>query len=341
MEKRNYKECFGPVAYIHVYDKDKDLAYYFEDADGQYVANKMYVTVYGDSKYLGTRNDAELPDRNGVGILIKDKTIHDIEYGNAPYGGYSTNASSLTMRNGNNYVCEAKPILIPQALHDHLVKGVALQDRKISKRPKIDVDDHINATVEEFKAIAHEVFGDHLTFAFVFGSVAKNQQVFSFSKRSDLDTFICLKDDVPQEKKDEYIRRIVALQKLRGFAFDPKYPAEIVTFDKLKETFSNLSHIHPKVGVINPERVYDALVWTQVFNDAKKGFIGDGRSLSALVKLTCGHLDRWKSEVQKQLAAGATPLNASKSDDTGMTTYGILKRNLSYEEKGVKLSHER
>src|SRR5580700_4690146 len=54
----NYKEMFGPVAIIHPYKNDDDLSYYFEDIGGRYNANRMYVTVYGDSDYLSDKDDS-------------------------------------------------------------------------------------------------------------------------------------------------------------------------------------------------------------------------------------------------------------------------------------------
>jgi acyl-CoA reductase-like NAD-dependent aldehyde dehydrogenase len=56
----NYQEMFGPIAFINPYKKDEDLSYYFQDSDGQYQAHRMYVTVYGHSDYISSRDDNKI-----------------------------------------------------------------------------------------------------------------------------------------------------------------------------------------------------------------------------------------------------------------------------------------
>ncbi len=78
----NYTETFGPVAFVHPYKNDQDLAYYFQDVDGQYNAHRMYVTVYGHSEYLSNKDDTIRPGQQGnAGIILYNQTIHDVEIG--------------------------------------------------------------------------------------------------------------------------------------------------------------------------------------------------------------------------------------------------------------------
>jgi lysyl-tRNA synthetase class 1 len=113
----NYKEMYGPVAFIHPYKDDADLSHYFKDPDGLYNANRMYVSLYGTSEYVLSRDDARTPGAPGnIGIVLRDKTIHDVEIGYEPYGGYSTDASCIIKKTSDGILQRAMPIYIPEII---------------------------------------------------------------------------------------------------------------------------------------------------------------------------------------------------------------------------------
>lgn len=120
----NYVEMFSPIMPIHTYEKDEDLGIYFNDTKGAYQSNRMYVSVFGESTYAETRDDAKTPGIKGnVGIILKNKTIHDVEIGYEPYGGYSFGASYVLKKTalGKIQKC-AMPILIPQIIAEYLIE---------------------------------------------------------------------------------------------------------------------------------------------------------------------------------------------------------------------------
>lgn len=95
----NFSEIFAPILFLQKYEKDSDLAMYFEDQ--QYAPNAMYITVYGKSAYL-----KKLINREIKGKMLHDKAsilynthLHakGIERGTQPYGGYGYGASNLSI----------------------------------------------------------------------------------------------------------------------------------------------------------------------------------------------------------------------------------------------------
>jgi|GEM_PF-1727438 len=96
-EGGNYDEIFAPVIFVQKFSGDEELKKYFEDK--KYSANAMYVTLYGDNKYI-----LDLKDMIFDGRKIHDKysvlqNIHlhepGIERGTQPYGGRGIGASSI------------------------------------------------------------------------------------------------------------------------------------------------------------------------------------------------------------------------------------------------------
>lgn len=124
----NYTETFSPIAFIHPYEKDEDLKNYFNDKNGSYQSNRMYVTLFGNSHYVESRNDDEAPGKKGnVGIVLKNKTIHDVEIGYEPYGGYSFGASYVLKKTTQGKIQKAAmPILIPHVIAEYLIQDKSL-----------------------------------------------------------------------------------------------------------------------------------------------------------------------------------------------------------------------
>lgn len=130
-EGGNYSEIFAPVIFLQEYEKDTDLALYFENK--RYVQNAMYVTLYGTSAYI----------RKLIGRVIEGKVVHDtasflhnihlhvrgVERGTQPYGGMGYGASSLsingkimcqsTLAQRDIYNWVAKPLLNKKVLEKH------------------------------------------------------------------------------------------------------------------------------------------------------------------------------------------------------------------------------
>ncbi len=81
-DKLTFEEYFSPVFKIIKYHNDKDLDMYFQHP--VYLQNAMYVSVFGKSKYV---------DKIKYSNIIQNRIIHEVEFGNQEYGGYSKKAS--------------------------------------------------------------------------------------------------------------------------------------------------------------------------------------------------------------------------------------------------------
>ncbi|MEK7208859.1 MAG: aldehyde dehydrogenase family protein [Patescibacteria group bacterium] len=126
-EGGNYSEIFAPIIFVQKYEKDADLALYFENQ--QYARNAMYVTLYGDSKYI----------RNLIGKKIGGKILHHketflhnthlhapgVERGTQPYGGYGYGASSISI----NGKIMPKPTCPQRDIYEHLVKPLIKSEK--------------------------------------------------------------------------------------------------------------------------------------------------------------------------------------------------------------------
>jgi acyl-CoA reductase-like NAD-dependent aldehyde dehydrogenase len=86
----NYKEFFAPVFYLQPYEDDEQLALYF--GDEQYAANAMYVSLFGESKYIDGLAETALHTRESI---LRDTDLHIVEKGYLPYGGQGPSASCL------------------------------------------------------------------------------------------------------------------------------------------------------------------------------------------------------------------------------------------------------
>ena len=104
---QNFMELYAPLFLVTKYEHDRELALYFSDPNTRYQEKEMYVSLFGESDYV-----------TGVcgSIILKDRTIHDIERGTEEFGGYSPGASSVAYRG----LRIAKPLLIPREIYNFL-----------------------------------------------------------------------------------------------------------------------------------------------------------------------------------------------------------------------------
>lgn len=305
----NFKEVFGPVAFIHPYKHDQDLAYYFQDINGLYNANRMYVTVYGQSKFLSSKDDSIDPNNSGnVGILLHNQTIHDVEIGYKPYGGYSLGASALIKKTSNGIQKVAMPILLPEIIFKYIIKGENLSTELSCKQktilsspsPTIIRDKQIDPIIKEFQGITQAIFGKNLVFAFVFGSAAKGKLQVKGPGADDLDTFICLKE-LKEASCQEYLKQIAALHHKQNLKIDERFPAEIITLDALEKTIETAGTITPSIDRLVIGHEFDQIFWVHALTDKKIGFIGDGKILSQMIKNGRPHITRWADQILDQL----------------------------------------
>lgn len=103
----NYEELYSPIFIIDEYSKDEDLKIYFEDKDGKYDSKQMYISVFGFSQYVENLKES---------IILKNKSVLDIENGNEEFGGYSLESSAVCYMGKS----VAKPILIPREIFEYL-----------------------------------------------------------------------------------------------------------------------------------------------------------------------------------------------------------------------------
>ncbi len=151
IEKANFCEIFGPIAFIVEYETDEQLKLYFQN--DCYKKNKMYVSLYGSSKYIESADDIKLltetvSTENGVGIVLYNQTIHNVEVGTKAYGGYSEGASSVKYKNSEGKTFEiAIPILIPQVITELLTNKMSME--KLQELVNKKLIDDLRSELEE------------------------------------------------------------------------------------------------------------------------------------------------------------------------------------------------
>lgn len=127
----NFRELFAPLIMVQKYERDADLAQYFEHA--HYAPNAMYVTVYGKSDYV-----EQLIGQPVDGSVLHDETtilrnthLHapGVERGTQPYGGYGPGASSLSLHGG--LIC--KPTLPQRDIFEHVVQPLLKPDGRVRR----------------------------------------------------------------------------------------------------------------------------------------------------------------------------------------------------------------
>lgn len=335
----NYEEMFGPVAFIHPYKKDQDLAYYFHDSDGRYNANRMYVTVYGHSDYISARDDSTKQNNPGnVGIVLQDKTIHDVEIGYKAYGGYSLAVSCVIKKTFNGMQKIAMPVLIPQVIAEYLIKGNNLPfartvkglDEMLAPTSSLRKDKQIDPIINEFQVLATQVFGENLAFGFVFGSAAKGKLKVGELDRDDLDTFICVKED-DKAAIDKYIKALVALHQKYNLKVDDTFPAEVVSLKTLEETIKSLESVVVSVDEEVTGDKFDRIFWVHALTDKKVGFIGDGKLMSSFIKDGSPYIVKWRNQIISQLEnRDSLPKNLCKTF-SGLTKKEAVAKLSSYD----------
>jgi len=297
---------FGPITFIHPYEKDEDLKYYFQDPDGKYNANRMYVTVYGESKFISTRDDNIDPNVTGnIGIILHNQTIHDVEIGYKAYGGYSSGASGVIQKTAKGTRRKSMPILLPEVIYKYLLNGTKIPSKKEKKQianasPSKLKDKQIDPIISEFQSLASEIFGENLVFGFVFGSAAKGCLKIRGHNINDLDTFVCLQEhDTAREK--EYIRRIAEVHRKYDLQVDTQFPAEIMTLTTLENTITSLAKIAISVDKLITGNEFDQIFWIHALTDKKTGFIGNSKLMSQLIKKSWPYILGWRNQIIDQL----------------------------------------
>lgn len=307
--KPNYEEIFGPIAFIHPYKTDEDLAYYFHDSDGRYNAQRMYATLFGQSEYILSRDDTLNPNgQEKVGIVLHNKTIHDIEIGYKEYGGNSLAASHIIRKTPQGRQKRAMPILIPELVSEYLLNGKdAPLKQAVHEATEQCAGSHptkrtkeINQIIKKFKAITSQNFSENLIFAFIFGSAAKNKLRFGGQDSSDLDTFICIKKE-DNTAVNKYLEQLATLHEEFGLKVDTRYPCEIMTLEMLHQKINALDEIVISVDEQIKGAKFDQMFWAQVLTDKKAGFFGDHTTMMRLITASEPLILKWKNQILEQL----------------------------------------
>jgi len=116
----NYSESFAPIIFVQKYERDAELALYFENQ--RYIQNAMYVSLYGESKYVRELTKKEI---EGKILHPRDTILHNthlhapgVERGTQPYGGYGYGASSISI----NGKIIPKPTCPQRDIYEYLMK---------------------------------------------------------------------------------------------------------------------------------------------------------------------------------------------------------------------------
>jgi predicted nucleotidyltransferase len=236
---QNFAELYSPLFVVLEYEHDRELALYFNEPNAQYQDKEMYISLFGESDFVS--------DVLGS-IVLKDRTIHDVERGTEEYGGYSPGASMLSYRG----IDIAKPLLVPREIHNFLSpRGQKVFS--VIPRVKGNWEQHITAT--QFQEAVPQIFGDQLVFAYIFGSFAIEKD----KRYSDIDTLVCVHNK-QADHLEQYLEWLFQVHELFGRIIDFKYPTEIVAFAELRAAINRLATIELS-AIQNEVAKYDAMVW--------------------------------------------------------------------------------
>lgn len=248
---RNYTELYSPLILVTEYEYDHELAAYFEDTERRYYDNQMYVSLFGESDQIAKmRGD----------VILKDRTIHDLERGTEEYGGYGPGASSVSYRG----LRISKPLLIPREIHNFLCP----QGQKVfANIPKVKGNWEQQLVASQFQETVQRIFGDELVFAYIFGSFASEQD----RQHSDVDTLICV-NSRKAEHVEPYLRWLFDIHEIFGRIPDFKYPTEIVSLSDLRDAIESLPTLELAVKT-NEAAKYDAMIWTHSLSQSMVGLV--------------------------------------------------------------------
>jgi predicted nucleotidyltransferase len=271
-DQSNFKEFFSPIFFVSIFENDRELSTYFENS--QYAANEMYLSVFGSSLYVESLSRS---------IIIRNKTILDIERGTEEYGGLSLGASFVASHGR----IEARPILVPREISRHLKQE---EKRKVPKGSRCQT-----RICEEVKEATARSFGSNLVFGFVCGSVAQGRA----THKSDIDTMIALECENKGEIS-HYLEWLNRYHLEMDMTPDQIYHAEIVTRKILDESLEDLDNVTMNLQRTNP-LTFDIIALVGGLAGIKRGVLGDQDLLFAYAKRTGRYPKIWKSQVLREL----------------------------------------
>lgn len=238
----NYDEIFGPILFLYTYQDEEQLKLYFKDKDGKYNQNKMYVSLFGISEFIKSRDDDVLIKengclKNGVGRVLHNIIVHDlaVDNGLVPYGGYSKGSSSL-IELTTTFKSVATPILIPEVMYKIFVEKQPIASLlAVNCVPSMETIEKTKQQVEkreiskEFIHLATETFKSNLICAFMFEDKTREN-------KTNLDICVCLKDT--SQPIGDFINDVNALYEKFDRTVDNYYSPNIMGYwDLLSEIY--------------------------------------------------------------------------------------------------------
>ena len=246
----NFEELYSPIFLVAEYSDDAELSLYFDDSHKRYTEKQMYVSVFGQSRYVNEKLPGTIP--------LKNISVHDAERGVEEYGGYGLGASAVSF----NRLIIPKPILVPREIYTYILSPY---NEAIKRGNGLE-----SAVIEKlFKETVLKIFKENLVFAYIFGSYARNRAK-SFS---DIDTFVCV-----QRKDDKQIRQylewIFEISEVFGKIPDFRYPVEIVEFGQLENAVKSFDDL-TLAADINSADKYDSMIWLHSLSHYKIALVGE------------------------------------------------------------------
>jgi len=133
---------------------------------------------------------------------------------------------------------------------------------KIAEKVKKELSYHFMKNMKK-------IFKNNLVFAFICGSVARN----NISRNSDIDILICVqkKDEVALKKFNLLYKQ---LHKQYNLCIDKLYPGEIITLNRLNSKLKDMSLTVPSINIRKPN-IFDGLIWAGMLSGKYTAFIGN------------------------------------------------------------------
>ena len=129
-EGGNYTELFAPIFFVQQYNKDGDLASYFENKN--YARNAMNISLYGKSNYINNIVGKMIDGRvlHFKHTVLRNTNPHDpgIERGTQQYGGYGYGTSSISI----NGKIMPMPTLPQRDIYEWIVKPLLINKKRFT-----------------------------------------------------------------------------------------------------------------------------------------------------------------------------------------------------------------
>ncbi len=246
------EELYGPVFNFIIFNEKKELINFFKQRENK--DKILYVSKFGNQYFDFCDN-----------LVLKNKTILDIDNGYMEFGNYNNYSSYLSYKG----IKITKPLLVNREIeyfyNNSLFSNINIKSKNNKKNIFITIQSILKKEIQR-------IFKGNLIYSFIFGSAVKNKKY----KYNDIDIFICTYEN-NKEQIIEFKNLYYNLHYKYGLKPDVNYPGEIITLENLQILLSK--EIVIKDLKVNSE-IFDYIFYNQILNDQKVNLYGEFSDLN-------------------------------------------------------------